>query len=419
MIDIYDEEGYIKDVLSNGISIKWRRDAALLTRYYKMQGKKPKEIKSIILEKLKNESNDPNNQLFYDHNKYFNQLNSVISKAYSDQSQLRTIKKLDVPVEIVEWFVHLDETFEVTESMVDEAKKIRPRAKPKMDENKIKILWTLFIWTEVQKAYGNQKPYMHYLKSNIKRFKEDADLTGNFNFRDERNLLVDWGFIEFNQLQGIKVVFMDKWNVFRKYDLECGLDDVEVIDMNDADSLNKENILKSYITISTGDPPFGDLYNCGLWLEKYKYGTFKCKECGKDFPLNYKPLRNKKNNDKGNTGSNNKSTHNNKVGRPRELCRECFEKIYGKHKLKDALNVDMDGVDVKLEKGQRFCVDCGDVFEVENENDFKRIRCKDCQDVRNDELNRLRVMKCRQKKKEREEMEEEMEMGEEIGDMEM
>ena len=45
MIDIYDEVGYIKNILVSGISEKWERDAILLSRFYKAQGFKKAEIK--------------------------------------------------------------------------------------------------------------------------------------------------------------------------------------------------------------------------------------------------------------------------------------------------------------------------------------------------------------------------------------
>ena len=53
MIDIYDEVGYIKTVLQDGLSEKWERDATLLTRYYKSQGEKKSEVKKKLKEKQK------------------------------------------------------------------------------------------------------------------------------------------------------------------------------------------------------------------------------------------------------------------------------------------------------------------------------------------------------------------------------
>ena len=40
MIEIYDEIGYIKEVLKNGPGERWKRDLILLARFYKSEGKK-------------------------------------------------------------------------------------------------------------------------------------------------------------------------------------------------------------------------------------------------------------------------------------------------------------------------------------------------------------------------------------------
>ena len=51
---------------------------------------------------------------------------------------------------------------------------------------------------------------------------------------------------------------------------------LEVDDTQDAD----EN--RVIITGSQNDID-GDLINCGEWLERQKYGTFTCQNCGKEF----------------------------------------------------------------------------------------------------------------------------------------
>ena len=48
MIDIYDEVGYIKEILENGLSYKWERDALLLCKYYKISGVKKSDCKNIL-----------------------------------------------------------------------------------------------------------------------------------------------------------------------------------------------------------------------------------------------------------------------------------------------------------------------------------------------------------------------------------
>ena len=52
MIEIYDEEGYIKEVIEHGLSSdRWMRDLTLLVRYWKGEGKEvyisKKRVKNV------------------------------------------------------------------------------------------------------------------------------------------------------------------------------------------------------------------------------------------------------------------------------------------------------------------------------------------------------------------------------------
>ena len=53
MIDIYNEIGYIKNVLENGVSERWERDVILLTRYFKAEGLKKSEVKKTHERKMR------------------------------------------------------------------------------------------------------------------------------------------------------------------------------------------------------------------------------------------------------------------------------------------------------------------------------------------------------------------------------
>ena len=54
MIEIYDELGYIKNILEHGIdNNRWRRDSLLLARFYSWEGLKKSECKELLKEKLK------------------------------------------------------------------------------------------------------------------------------------------------------------------------------------------------------------------------------------------------------------------------------------------------------------------------------------------------------------------------------
>ena len=48
MIDIYDEMGYIKEVLEHGLSNdSWVKDCSLLAKYYRDEGYKKSEVKKF------------------------------------------------------------------------------------------------------------------------------------------------------------------------------------------------------------------------------------------------------------------------------------------------------------------------------------------------------------------------------------
>ena len=103
MIDIYDEMGYIKNILVGGISEKWERDAILLSRFYKIQGLKKSEIKKKIKEKC-----EKSTKFEYNHLINYQRLNSIIDKAWKKEVPLREIKDIEVPREVIEWFLHLE-----------------------------------------------------------------------------------------------------------------------------------------------------------------------------------------------------------------------------------------------------------------------------------------------------------------------
>ena len=54
MIKIYNEEGYIKELLEHGIhDDNWNNDCTLLAKYYRDEGLKKAEIRKILKEKCK------------------------------------------------------------------------------------------------------------------------------------------------------------------------------------------------------------------------------------------------------------------------------------------------------------------------------------------------------------------------------
>ena len=76
MIDIYNEIGYVKDILQKGLDPNnWLRDVKLLVRYYKQEeGLKKKDIRPLIIEKCKEMS-------FYNHIQDYKRTNKAIDDA--------------------------------------------------------------------------------------------------------------------------------------------------------------------------------------------------------------------------------------------------------------------------------------------------------------------------------------------------
>lgn len=250
LIDIYDEIGYIKEVLEHGLSDKWERDATLLVRYYKTLGMKKSEVKKKLKDKCEKYVDGYNPYVT------FKRLNKIIDNAWKKDVPLREIKSVELSKEVVDWFLNL-ENYRITDEEVEELKKRRPKLKisnKPMNFSRIKFLFTLYIWTKVQENYL-EHPNMHYLKKYGKRFKEDADLKTSFSLQRERDLLFDLGFIYINFAQGIDVKFIDSNEVFK----------IPITDKNRA-------VLKGE-----------DLYKCGYWLEKQRNGSFICENCGKEF----------------------------------------------------------------------------------------------------------------------------------------
>lgn len=317
MIDIYDEMGYIKEVLEHGLSNdSWVKDCSLLAKYYRDEGYKKSEVKKILIEKL-----DKYSPKGYDKNRTFKLVQKIVNSSFKKDSngnyieQIRSIKSVETTKEIIQWFLDLENGYELSDDMVELEKQRRPKVyvkKKPMTFNRIKYLFTLYIWTKIQANYL-ERPNIHYLKKNTVKFKECADLRkASFSLTNERNFLFDLGFIDINHGIGVIPVFMDKYDVFK-------------IPMNDDNRV-----------VIQGD----DLKHCGYWLLKQKMGSFVCENCGKEF-ANYSIK------DKG--------------GRPRKYCKDCYEKM-------------KNGVE------DRYCIDCGKKIEYDAITIRLHARCPSCQE---------------------------------------
>jgi len=340
MIDIYNEEGYIHKIIENGFSAKWERDAKLLTRYYKeYEHMKRSEAKAKVLKKCEEAAVRQNNPIYFDYTVQYKRFDKIFSSAWKQETPIRTLREIEIPKEVVDWFLGLEENFRLSDEEFKKIKSRNPKCTLKPDKiinwNRTKFLFTLYIWTKVQEAYIPY-PQIHALNRYIGRFKEDANLNKSYNLKMERNLLIDLGFIHITRKLHVVVDFIDKYDVFK----------TPITDENK-------------ITISSGDPGVGDLYFPGYWLEKQKMGSFVCQECGKEF-AHY---------------------GNGKNECKRKYCKECSEK------LRHGKTGDFKTI---------HCIDC-DIEVKIDKRDNKTCRCYECQEKIDIEKTRLRVQKYREK----------------------
>ena len=313
MVDIYDELGHIKNVLANGVDgIKWQRDASLLAKFYADTGIKKSEARKLIREKCERYVTN------YNHVQYFKKLNKIIDVSYKEiknGKKIRHITEVVITKDILNWFLELENNFIIDDEKkneIEKNRKIKLGNNP-VNFNRTKMLFTLYIWTLIQTNYVNV-PNVHYLKKYMAKFKKDADLPKTFSINKEKNILYDLGLLYINNSQGIDVVFM----------------------RDNPDIFNEEIADDNRIVIS-GE----DLYNCGCWLEKQKFGSYVCQNCGREFPFKGKGNGEKK----------------------RKYCDECFKLLYGKKDPK-----------------KKICIDCGIEFDV-SPFDSKSIRCSNCQEI--------------------------------------
>ena len=326
MIDVYDEMGYIKEVLEHGFNDdNWVKGCTLLAKYYRDEGYKRSEIKKMLKEKCEKYCSDKS----YNPNKGgYKVIDKIVSGAFKKDKDgnyvehIRSIKSIITTKEVVQWFLDLENNYEITDEMVELEKTRRPKVyvkKKPMTFNRIKYLFTLYVWTKIQENYL-ERPNIHYLKKNTVRFKECANLRNtSFSLTNERNFLFDLGFIDVNHGLGIIPVFMDKYDVFQ----------IPATDENKVEIKDE------------------DLKYCGYWLLKQKMGSFVCQNCKREF-ANYS-LK-----DKG--------------GRPRQYCKEC-------------MNLLKNGKTSPFLAKELYCKDCGKKINIEDIKKHNGMikRCPSCQ----------------------------------------
>lgn len=254
----------------------------LLIKYWKSQGYSKKQVKEWSIEKC--ERYVPNFNTIKDGP----ELKKSIEKVWRDwkpkgdnPSKLREIDYVDFPKEILDWFLGLEDGFAISDEERERISELRSPAKIKrmpMNFNRIKVLFTLYIWSLIQKEYMNGGWYYFNLDDWYPKLKKDSDLPTSYNIINERNILEDLGFLKTTE-KNVDVIleFLAKYEVF-----------------------NTEITDKNRVRLS-GE----DLYNCGLWLKKQKYDWFICEICGTIVFEKEKSMR----------------------GRPRRYCKKCALKL--------------------------------------------------------------------------------------------
>ena len=338
MIDVYDEMGYIKEVLEHGFNDdNWVKGCTLLAKYYRDEGVKRSEIKKMLKDKCEKYCSEKS----YKPNKNgYKIIDKIVNGAFKKDkegnyvSNIRSIKSITTTKEVIQWFLDLENNYEIDQETVELEKVRRPKVyvkKKPMTFNRIKYLFTLFVWTKIQENYL-ERPNIHYLKGNTVRFKDCADLKkSSFSLTNERNFLYDLGFIDINHGLGIIPIFMDKYDVFQ----------IPVTDDNRVEIKDE------------------DLKYCGYWLLKQKMGSFICQNCGKEF-AHYSFSQQEKG---------------------RKYCKECAEEL-------------------KNNNGLRFCVDCGKPIEHSSTVKITSLRCALCREKRKKMLKSLENRRRREREKE-------------------
>ena len=290
---------------------------ALLVKYWKSQGYAKKQVKEWCIEKC--EKYVPNFNPIKDGPK----LKKSVDKVWRDWNtkgddiyKLREIDYVEFPKEVLDWFLGLEDNFTITDEERTKINELRYPAKVKktpMTFNRIKVLFTLYIWSLIQKEYMNSGWNYFNLDDWYPKLKKDSDLPTSYNILNERNILEDLGFLKTTE-KNVDVIL----ELFDK----CDVCNIEVTDKNRI-RLEGE-----------------DLYNCGLWLKKQKYNWFICEHCGKEVFDKNKPLG----------------------GRPRKYCKEC-SKIYD-HEIREYTPVycEICGIEIEhkftIKHRQCYCGKC-------------------------------------------------------------
>ena len=245
MLKNLDEIRKLKEILENGFSTDWKNEIRILTKHFKLQGIKKCKIKEQIKEKLEKEVEE--------YNKFtmFNTVNNIIDKAWKDDKPLRQITEITIPQATVDWFLAL-EGKKIPRETIDaiKAKKATKVIEKFWNWNRVKMLFTLYVWSKIQQQYSDFWQYVA-VEREVGHFRECAGLPEKYKVVQESNNLHDLGIVRISNERNLELLFLDKLP-------------------QDGDM----------VTL-TGQ----DMVKCGYWLEKQKQGSYICQKCGKEIAI--------------------------------------------------------------------------------------------------------------------------------------
>lgn len=262
MLKNLDEITKLQEILENGFSTDWKNEVRIFTKNLKLQGIKKCKIKEQIKEQLEKEVEE--------YNKFtmFNTVNNIIEKAWKDDKPLRQITEITIPKATVDWFLAL-EGQKIPKETIDaiKAKKTTKVIEKFWNWNRVKMLWTLYVWSKIQQQYSDFWQYVA-VEREVGYFLECAGLPERYKVVRESNNLHDLGMVRISSERNLQLLFLDKLP-------------------QDGDM----------VTISGQD-----MVKCGYWLEKQKKGSYICEKCGREIAVT------------------------NTTGRKRKYCPDCTSK---------------------------------------------------------------------------------------------
>lgn len=245
MLKNLDEITKLQEILENGFSEDWKNEVRILTKHLKLQGIRKCKIKEQIKAKLEKEVEE--------YNKFtmFNTVNNIIDKAWKDDKPLRQITEITIPKATVDWFLALQGK-KTPKEIIDaiKAQKATKVIEKFWNWNRVKMLWTLYVWSKIQQQYSDFWQNVA-VEREVGYFRECAGLPERYKVVQESNNLNDLGMVKISSKRKLELLFLE-----------------ELPQDGDMVTLTGQDMVK-----------------CGYWLEKQKMGSYICQKCGREIAV--------------------------------------------------------------------------------------------------------------------------------------